>query len=85
MQIGTDAWTSVAGGYYHSVGITSDGSLLAWGDNYYGQLGDLTTSRQMNLPITYPGGNHLGRRPQPGLVSLRYSAIRSDGTLWAWG
>ena len=42
-QIGTSDWTAIAGGYYHSLGL-SGGKLFAWGRNNYGQLGDNTTT-----------------------------------------
>ncbi len=40
-QIGTSNWSSIAAGYFHSLGI-SGGKLYTWGYNYYGQLGDGT-------------------------------------------
>jgi alpha-tubulin suppressor-like RCC1 family protein len=30
---------AIAAGYEHSVALESDGSVWAWGDNYYGELG----------------------------------------------
>ena len=41
--IGTDTWIMVSAGETHSLGIRSDGRLLAWGDSRDGQLGDDTT------------------------------------------
>ena len=34
------AGASVAAGAYHSLGLKSDGTVWAWGQNNYGQLGD---------------------------------------------
>jgi len=34
---------SISAGHHHSVAITADGSLWAWGGNHAGQLGDGTT------------------------------------------
>ena len=36
--------TSVAGGGYHSLALCSDGTVAAWGDNYWGQLGNGNTT-----------------------------------------
>jgi alpha-tubulin suppressor-like RCC1 family protein len=33
-------WSSIAAGYYHTVGLKSDGTLWAWGSNGKGSLGD---------------------------------------------
>ena len=35
---------SVSAGQYHSVALCSDGTLAAWGINYYGQLGNDSTN-----------------------------------------
>jgi len=40
-KIGNSDWTVIAGGMYHSLGI-SGGKLYAWGYNYFCQLGDGT-------------------------------------------
>jgi hypothetical protein len=36
----------IAGGYYHTCGITQQGTLKCWGYNPYGQLGDGTTANK---------------------------------------
>lgn len=33
-------WSAVSAGDYHSIAIKSDGTIWAWGDNEYGQLGN---------------------------------------------
>jgi alpha-tubulin suppressor-like RCC1 family protein len=39
--------------YAYSIGLQADGTLWAWGDNTYGQLGDGTTSRR-RVPVRLP-------------------------------
>jgi alpha-tubulin suppressor-like RCC1 family protein len=70
---------SVSAGMVHSLAITSDGTLWAWGENRFGQLGDgskanrTTPAFVMNDVIAaYAGTYH----------SI---AIKSDKTLWTWG
>ncbi len=41
----------VAAGFYHSAAITSAGSLLLWGDNFYGQLGQGDEDDRL-MPVT---------------------------------
>ena len=38
------SWAGVAAGGDHTVAVRTDGTLWAWGDNGYGQLGDGTTT-----------------------------------------
>jgi|HigsolmetaAR206D_1030411.scaffolds.fasta_scaffold01262_5 alpha-tubulin suppressor-like RCC1 family protein len=73
--------TRVAGGFSHSLALTSTGTVWAWGANPHGQLGDGTTTsstvaRQvvgLSNVVQIAAGEH---------YSL---ALRSDGTVWAWG
>ena len=82
-QVGPDAsWQRMASCGNSAAGIRTDGSLWMWGDNREGQLGDgTTTDRALPVPVA-PGTSW-----RQVALSLRGHtlAIRSDGTLWAWG
>jgi alpha-tubulin suppressor-like RCC1 family protein len=68
-------------GAYHSLAVTSDGRVWAWGWNYYNQLGDGTTT-QRTLPVAVPGLTGVSEVFGGDSHSL---ALRADGTVWAWG
>jgi alpha-tubulin suppressor-like RCC1 family protein len=58
------------------------GQLWGWGSNYFAQLGDNTTVRKSSPIQTIAGGTNWSS------VSCGYAhtaAIKTDGTLWAWG
>ena len=78
---GLSGITAIARGYSHSLALKNDGTVWAWGSNYYGQLGDGTVvdretvvqvSRLSGITAIAGGGSH----------SL---ALKKDGTVWAWG
>lgn len=77
----TSCWQTISAGYTHSVGIKTDGTLWAWGDNSYGQLGDGTTTSK-NTPTQIGSANNWESISASGGFTL---AIKVDGTLWAWG
>ena len=76
-------WIAVAAGAYHTVAVKADGTLWAWGYNYYGQLGTGSSdSSQHSTPVQITSAGN-------GWVSVaavyHTVAVKSDGTLWAWG
>ena len=81
----------VAMGELASYALLEDGTVVAWGPNAEGQLG--------NGPLGANG--ELGRYPKPSVTPVRVTglndviqiaagarhavALRQDGTVWAWG
>jgi len=60
--------TQVAAGYYHSLALTSDGSLHAWGYNGDGQLGNGTTTNS-SVPV------EVSALPHPALTGITFGGI----------
>jgi alpha-tubulin suppressor-like RCC1 family protein len=94
--IGTQSWTpvevtlpvgitpiAVAAGAIHSLAIGSNGKLYAWGDNYYGQLGNGSTAQSTTpVLVSLPAGV----TPTAVAAGNSYSlAVGNDGKLYAWG
>ncbi len=79
---GTADWEAVACGNYFTLAIKTNGTLWAWGNNTYGQLGNNSTQD------TY-SPEQIGADTDWKMVaaSQKYNsfAIKTDGTLWAWG
>ncbi|MCF8208340.1 MAG: Ig-like domain-containing protein [Rhodoferax sp.] len=83
IKIPDGEWVAVAAGAAHSLGITTDGRLWAWGDNTFGQLGIKTQATSAQTPTlvdediknwvrVFAGKNHS-------------FAIKTDGSVWGWG
>ncbi len=71
----------MSAGGAHAVAIRADGTLWAWGYNFYGQLGDGTQANR-HTPEQVGTGTDWVSVAAGGAHTL---AIRADGTLWAWG
>jgi alpha-tubulin suppressor-like RCC1 family protein len=73
----------MAGGGSYSLALTSHGTVLAWGANSVGQLGDgTTTDRRTPVPVELPAGTHVTAIAAGVVQSL---ALTSDGHIFAWG
>jgi alpha-tubulin suppressor-like RCC1 family protein len=85
IQIGSDTtWTNVFAGYGVSFATKSDGTLWAWGKTTVGQLGIGAYGANISSPV------QVGALTDWGGVKLvtgrlTVTAIKSNGTLWAWG
>ncbi|MFA5793924.1 MAG: fibronectin type III domain-containing protein [Candidatus Brocadiia bacterium] len=74
-------WSVIAAGSGHTIALKIDGSLYAWGQNFYGELGDGTTTNR--LTPTRIGTDTNWSAIDAG---VGYNiALKIDGTLWAWG
>ncbi|HET6993970.1 MAG TPA: hypothetical protein VFI06_03260 [Chitinophagaceae bacterium] len=70
-----------ANGSIHSLALRNDGTIWAWGDNFYGQLGDGSyTERSIPAPLT-----SLTDVVYIGTGERHSFAIKNDGSLWSWG
>ena len=88
VQIGTDNdWASVSAANSHTVAIKTDGSFWAWGRNNVGQLGD-GSATERHSPVRIGTSNDWASMStgigNPNNTS-HTMAIKSDGSLWAWG
>jgi alpha-tubulin suppressor-like RCC1 family protein len=73
---------AVSAGEAHSLALKSDGTVWAWGDDAFGQLGDGDVNTDKNSPVVVPGASGIVAISAGGYHSL---ALKSDGTLLAWG
>ena len=80
---GFSNWSQVSAGYCHSLGIVGNSSLLAWGRNANGQLGD-NSATDRTSPVSVVGGFTDWCQISAGKYGHSL-AVRRNGTAWAWG
>jgi alpha-tubulin suppressor-like RCC1 family protein len=70
---------AVAGGYFSSIALRSEGTVWTWG--YWHQLGGGQTA-DSRVPVQVPGLTNV-----IAIASGDYAdyALKADGTVWAWG
>jgi alpha-tubulin suppressor-like RCC1 family protein len=74
--------TSVDASYHTAYALRGDGTVWAWGDNQYGQLGAGSTGGSSTVPLQVTGLTDV-----TAVVAGTWAgyALRSDGRVWAWG
>ena len=73
-------WRAISAGNRHTAAIKTDGTLWAWGSNYYGQLGDNTVTDK-RVATLIDSDKWLS-------ISCGHDftiGVKEDGTMWAWG
>jgi len=76
---------AIAAGGNHSMALRANGSVVAWGSNFYGQVGNGSTHFESTVPVAVSGlgvGSGIVAVAGGGNHSL---AVREDGTVFAWG
>jgi alpha-tubulin suppressor-like RCC1 family protein len=78
----------------HCLALLGDGSVVAWGNNSVGQLGNGTVGPTTGNPIPAGGSTvTVSPAPVPGLTGVRAiattidssMAVTGDGAVWGWG
>jgi alpha-tubulin suppressor-like RCC1 family protein len=79
---GLSGITQVSVGGDHVLAVDSGGTVWSWGLNTSGELGDGATGGSHPTPVPVPGLSQITQVS----AGLGYSlALRSDGTVWAFG
>jgi alpha-tubulin suppressor-like RCC1 family protein len=76
-------WKSVACGRSHTIALKTDGTLWTWGVGEDGRLGNFATTNRSTPVTTFAGGNNW--KSVGGGGDNHTAAIKTDGSLWAWG
>lgn len=81
-KVDAQCWKSISTGQYHTLALKEDGTLWGWGKNDGYQLGGANNNQTSNIPVK------IGTDADWSFVcaGIQHSyAIKTDGTLWAWG
>lgn len=91
MKAGLNNVVAISASPSHSVALKSDGTVWSWGDNSRGEIGNDISGSSTLTPVQAKGlsgviaiaaGGPYARDYFPGPFTL---ALKSDGTVWAWG
>ena len=80
---------AISADWQHSLALCSDATVVGWGDNSLGQLGDNTTT-QRKTPVAVSTATGISVLSNKTVVAIgaggaRSIALCSDGTVAAWG
>ena len=85
-QVGTGTdWSKIGLSMSATAAIKTNGTLWTWGSGTAGQLGN-SNSAGVSSPVQIGSNTNWNLISGNGpLGSYRFSAIKTDGTLWVWG
>ena len=69
---------ALSGGYYHSIALLSDGTVKAWGENWLGEIGNISSF----TPVPVSGLSNILAIACGGYHNL---FLDQSGCLWVWG
>lgn len=78
---GLSGVTAISAGFFHALALLSNGTVMAWGNGDYGELGNGMTV-DSNVPVQVGGLAGVKQIAAGGIHSL---ALLSDGTVWSFG
>lgn len=79
---GFSDWIQISTGTAHTVAVRRNGTVWAWGRNWFGQLGNNNATTQSS-PVSVIGGFTDWCQVSAGFTGTL--GVRQNGTLWAWG
>ncbi|MBN2503832.1 MAG: InlB B-repeat-containing protein, partial [Bacilli bacterium] len=80
-------YIQVSNGGLHTIALTANGQVFTWGWNYYGQLGDGTTSSKQ-IPVDITANFYLNEGEKIINVYALYThsvALTDSGRVFTWG
>jgi len=86
IQIPGTTWAVCAIGIANAAAIKTDGTLWTWGNNDYGRLGiNVGSGERYSSPKQVPGTTWKSTGKSLSVSTDGMMALKTDGTLWAWG